>query len=245
MSRAAHSYFHRGGDIALLGSTIGEHFATICGAFPDREAVVSIPQQQRLDYSEPGRQVERLALALIAAGFECGDRIGIWSTNNIEWLLLQLATARIGIILVNINPAYRRRELAYALQKSQVQGLFTIPSFRGSDYTDMLLELMPELRRSGPRIESREFPNLARVFLFDPADAAVFGVDDERLGEQVAAWIQLREAGSVEAEEIRAFCHDKIAHYIRFVDKFPMTVTGKLQKFRMREIMQQSLKSGK
>jgi fatty-acyl-CoA synthase len=119
-----------------LGVTIPEHFAAICQQFPDNEAVVSLPQQRRLSYGELSAAVDELARGLLGLGFGKGERIGIWSTNNIEWLLVQLATARIGVVLVNINPAYRPRELAYALQRSEVQGLFVIPRFRKSHYTD-------------------------------------------------------------------------------------------------------------
>jgi len=101
-----------------------------------------------------------LAKGILALGFHKGDRIGVWATDHIEWLLVQLATARIGVILVNINPAYRPRELEYALQKSQVQGLFVMPRFKSSDY----LAMLKELELPGPRC-----PELQRIFVFDPA----------------------------------------------------------------------------
>jgi len=129
MSLAKHSYFHRGGDKPLSGSTIPEHFLAVVERFPDHEAVVSLPQQLRLTYLEFSTAIDRLASGLLSLGFKRGDRIGVWSTNNIEWLFVQMATARIGVILVNINPAYRKRELSYALQESEVQGLFVIPVF--------------------------------------------------------------------------------------------------------------------
>ncbi len=165
------SYFHRGGEQPLLGLTIPEHFAAIAARFPDNDAVVSITQQRRLSYAGFSEQVERLARGLLGTGFGKGDRIGVWSTNNIEWLLLQMATARIGAILVNINPAYRPRELAYALQRSEVQGLFTIPAFRSSNYVDMLVELLPELAQGAPdQLEHKELPLLRRVVIYDPTD---------------------------------------------------------------------------
>ena len=115
MARPGKSYFHRGGDLPLTGLTIPEYFQTIVERFPEREAVVSLPQQRRLTYREFAGAIDALARGLLALGYDRGDRIGVWSTNNIEWLLVQMATARIGAILVNINPAYRPRELAYAL----------------------------------------------------------------------------------------------------------------------------------
>ncbi len=167
---AGKSYFHRGGDNPLLGRTIPEHVSIIVEQFPSNEALVCRPQRRRLTYSELAREVDRLALGLLAMGVARGDRVGIWSTNNLEWVLLQLATARIGAILVTINPAYRPRELEHALRRSDVQVLFAIPAFRSSDYVGMLLQLIPELRaQSGGRIESEQFTALRHVVLYDPA----------------------------------------------------------------------------
>lgn len=163
------SYCHRGGPQPLLGATIPEHFAAIAARHAGREAVVSLPQGRRLSYGELVQAVDRLARGLVAMGFVKGERIGIWSTNNLEWLLLQMATARIGAVLVNINPAYRVRELAYALKRSEVHGLFLIPAFRSNDYVAMLLELIPELAGGPAALRSDAFPALRRVVLYDPA----------------------------------------------------------------------------
>lgn len=166
------SYFHRGGERPLLGSTIPEHFAAIAEKFPDNEAVVCSPQNRRLSYAEFSEEIDRVAKGLLAIGFGQDDRIGIWSTNNIEWLLLQMATARIGAVLVNINPAYRTKELAYALKRSEVQGLFIIPTFKSSNYVNMLLELIPQLESSSwDSLElDEEFEHLRRIFIYDPYD---------------------------------------------------------------------------
>jgi fatty-acyl-CoA synthase len=166
---AKNSYCHRGGAVPLLGVTIPAHFQSIADRYPEREAVVSMLQNRRLTYGALAREVDQLALGLLGMGFAQGDRIGVWSSNNLEWLLLQMATARIGAILVNINPAYRVRELSYALKRSEVQGLFLIPAFRGADYVAMLAELVPELKQEGGW-KSGEFPHLGRVVLFDPAN---------------------------------------------------------------------------
>ncbi|MGD8568435.1 MAG: AMP-binding protein, partial [Gammaproteobacteria bacterium] len=164
------SYFHRGGDEPLLGVTIPEHFANIVAQFPDREAVVSVAQEERYTYREFNSKIDELARGLAGIGYQKGDRIGVWSTNNSEWLLLQMATARIGAILVNINPAYRPRELAYALQRSEVQGLFVIPSFRSSDYIAMLAELVPELKdHPAGQLQCKDFPALRRVVVYEPS----------------------------------------------------------------------------
>jgi len=154
----------------LLGATIPEHFSSIVEKHPEQEAVVSLPQQRNPTYSQFSAAVDELARGLLGLGFKKGDRIGVWSTNNIEWLLLQMATARIGIILVNINPAYRVKELEYALQCSEVNGLFATPRFRSSDYKGMLLELLPELKAGNTELDSRNFPMLHRVVLYEPQD---------------------------------------------------------------------------
>ena len=171
-ANARRSYFHRGGEMALKGATIPEHFSDIASRFGEREAIVSTHQSRRLSYRELKEQADTVARALLADGFGKGSRIGIWSTNNVEWVLIQLATARIGAILVNVNPAYRPRELAHALERSEIESVFLIPRFRSSDYVAMLNELIPELSESElNRIESKQFPHLRRLVLFDPVSA--------------------------------------------------------------------------
>ncbi|MBI3995348.1 MAG: AMP-binding protein [Nitrospirae bacterium] len=172
MTHTPTSYFHRGGLEPLRGATIPEHFAAVVERFSDHEAVVSIHQNRRFSYAQLARAIDLLARGLVGIGYKKGDRIAIWSTNNIEWLLLQMATARIGAVLVNINPAYRTREVAYALQRSEVQGLFVIPSFRTSNYISMLIELMPELKDGPPgRWKSKAFPALREVIVYNPSAA--------------------------------------------------------------------------
>jgi len=194
MSARRLSYCHRGSDEPLLGATIPAHLAGITERFPDNEALVSIAQGRRLTYAQMEAAVEPLARGLLGCGFKRGERIGIWSTNNIEWLLLQLATARIGVILVNINPASRQQELAYALQRSEVNGLFVIPGFRGSDYVAMLTALIPELKDSNPAdIGNRELPALRRVVIYDPAAPE----HSERHHPGFTTWTDVLTAGDV------------------------------------------------
>jgi fatty-acyl-CoA synthase len=161
-----------------------------------------LSQGRRLTYAQLEAAVEPLARGLLGCGFNRGDRIGIWSTNNIEWLLLQLATARIGVILVNINPAYRPGELAYALRRSEVNGLFVIPGFRGSDYVAMLTELIPELKDTGPaEIGNRELPALRRVVVYDPAAPE----QSERPHPGFATWTDVLAAGeAIPARQLAA-----------------------------------------
>lgn len=170
MTHTNQSYFHRGGSTSLLGATIASHFAEVANRFPDQEAVVSVSQERRLTYQQLAEEIDLLACALLAFGFKPGDRIGVWSTNNIEWLLVQMATARIGVIMVNINPAYRSNELAYALKRSNVQGLFIIPGFHKSDYVAILLEIIPELKTSAcDALSCQEFEELGRIIIYEPS----------------------------------------------------------------------------
>jgi len=195
------SYHHRGGQVPLLGETIPEHLRRITQQFPEQEAVVGLPQQRRLSYRGLALATDELARGLLGLGFGRGDRIGIWSTNNIEWLLLQLASARIGAVLVNINPAYRPKELAYALQRSQVQGLFVIPAFRSSDYAGMLRELIPELAKQQTEIQNEDFPELHRIVLYDPADP----MHSEAPAPGFTVWQEVLHAGqTITAAELDA-----------------------------------------
>lgn len=169
---ARKSYYRTDGNIPLLSSTIYEHFQLITSRFPEQEAVLALPQQKRLSYADFAFEIDQLARGLLARGVIKGDKIGIWSTNNLEWLLVQMACARIGAVLVNINPAYRPGELSYALQLAEVKILFAIPSFRSSDYVAMLLEIIPELGDAVPDkgLTNREFPCLKEVILYDPVE---------------------------------------------------------------------------
>src|SRR4051812_3177017 len=112
------SYAHGASDVPLLGETIGDNLRRTAARVPDAPALVSRRQDVRLTYAQLDAEVDRAARALIAAGLNKGDRIGIWSPNRAEWVVIQYATARAGVILVNLNPAYRTSELEYALKQS-------------------------------------------------------------------------------------------------------------------------------
>ncbi len=128
-------------DVALLDQTIGANLDATVRAFGSNEALVACHQDIRWTYREFGDRVDALAKGLMAAGLEVGDRVGLWSPNYAEWTLLQYATAQIGVILVNINPAYRTHELAYALNQSGCVMLCAAPEFKGSDYVAMVAEV--------------------------------------------------------------------------------------------------------
>ena len=163
------SYYRRDSKVPLLECTIPEHFAAIVNRYSDQQAVVSVLQKQSLSYLELSYRIDNLAKSLVYYGFNKGDRVGVWSTNNLEWIIIQMATARIGAILVNINPACQTKELKFALQGSQVQCLFIIPSFRKSNYQAMMVELLPELRHcDNDHFFSAVLPDLRRIIVFDP-----------------------------------------------------------------------------
>jgi fatty-acyl-CoA synthase len=129
----------------LLDETIGANLARTVAAHGDREALVARHQGVRWTYDEFADRVARLARGLLGIGLEAGDRVGLWSPNYAEWTLVQYATAEIGVILVNVNPAYRTHELAYALNQSGCRLLFAAPSFKTSDYVDMVEQIQPEV----------------------------------------------------------------------------------------------------
>jgi fatty-acyl-CoA synthase len=128
----------------LLGDTIGDNLERTVARFGEREALVDRPSARRWTYAELNADVDRLARALLAAGIEQGDRVGIWSANCAEWVLVQFATAKIGAILVNINPAYRTHELAYVLNQSGVRLLISATRLKASDYRAMIDEVRGE-----------------------------------------------------------------------------------------------------
>ena len=134
------SYSHGLSRHQLLGETIGENLRNNCIKFPDQEALICVEQNYRATYSVFWQQVTTVAKALLAINVQKGDRLGIWSPNRYEWVLMQYATARIGVILVNINPAYRVSELAYVLGQSGVSVLFSALAFKSNDYKAMIEE---------------------------------------------------------------------------------------------------------
>ncbi len=139
------SYSHGASSTELLGETIGANLRRIAAACPDAEVLVDAPTGKRWTYARFDAETDTLARGLIAAGIAAGDRVGIWAPNCAEWVLLQYATAKAGIILVNINPAYRGHELAYALRQSGVRLLVSAESFKTSDYHAIVDQVRPEL----------------------------------------------------------------------------------------------------
>src|SRR5437763_8274689 len=168
------SYAHGTSDAPLLGQTIGQNLDLTIARAPDADALVSCHQGVRYTYAELGAAVDRLAGGMLAGGLRKGDRVGVWGPNRAEWTLVQYATAKLGVILVNINPAYRTSELQYALGQSGCRWIFATPELKGSDFRAMVAEVRPEL----PELEQ-----------------AIFFETDE--------WDEL-SAGEADAEELRA-----------------------------------------
>ncbi|MEO8523293.1 MAG: AMP-binding protein [Caldimonas sp.] len=193
---------------SLIEVPIGRHFRSVVGRFPDHEALVSRHQGLRMSYAELDARSDALASALMRAGLAAGERAGIWAHNSAEWLLMQLATAKIGVVLVNINPAYRITELEYALNKVGCKMLVTMTAYKSSDYVGIVRELLPELAtapigglrasrvpelRTVVHLGSEALPGMMRFADLlaegDPADPAV-GAAEARVDARDAINIQ-------------------------------------------------------
>ena len=165
-------------DTPILEETIGANFERTVAAHPDTLALVDRGQGLRYTYAELNAEVDLIARGLMARGVDKGDRVGVWSPNCAQWIVTQLATAKIGAILVNVNPAYRVHELAYALNQSGMRVLVSATSFKTSDYAAMIDDVRPQV------------PSLSDVVFLDGtdwdrlrADSAAVGADDgERAG---------------------------------------------------------------
>ena len=137
------AYAHGVSDSPLLGETIGANFDRLAQAHADRDAVVVVHQDVRWTYAQFAAEVDRVARGLVALGLQRGDRMGIWAPNCAEWLLVQFASAKAGVILVNLNPAYRTSELEYVLCQSGCRLLVAAQAFKTSDYAAMVAEVAP------------------------------------------------------------------------------------------------------
>jgi len=158
------SYDHGTSTTKLIGETIGQFFDKAVARWRDRDALIVRHQDVRWTYGELGRRVDDLAAGFLALGLEPGGRIGIWSQNNAEWVLTQFATAKAGLILVNVNPAYRKAEIEYALNKVACKALITSPALKTSDYIAILNDVAPEIATSAPgRLNAKALPHLRTV----------------------------------------------------------------------------------
>ena len=161
MTKLRQSYVHGASGVPLIGDSMGVFFDKAAARWKDCDALIVRHQNIRWTYGELKRRVDAFAAGLLAVGLAPGDRVGIWSPNNAEWVVTQFATAKAGLILVNINPAYRLSEVEYALNKVECKALITADSFKTSDYVGMLRELAPEIDRSSPgQLEVKRLPTL-------------------------------------------------------------------------------------
>jgi len=190
------SYVHGASAKPLLGETVGALIDRIAATHPGRPALVVRAQGVRMNYREFHAEVERIAAGLLALGMRRGERVGIWAPNRAEWVLLQFAAPKAGLILVNINPAYRTHELEYSLNKVGCRALVLPRRFKTSHYLDILVELAPELAASMPgALHAARLPALREVILLDDEPAA-----GTRCWQQLAALgdaaarVQLHEA---------------------------------------------------
>jgi fatty-acyl-CoA synthase len=187
-ARLHSSYFRGASSPPLIDRTIGDFFDEIADRHATRTALVVRHQDIRWTYAHYRQQVERLAGGLLALGIAAGDRVGIWAPNGVEWCLTQFATAKIGAILVCINPAYRVFELEYALNKSGVSALVAAERFKSSRYLEILQSLAPELASCEPgRLQARRLPQLASVIRMGEARTpGMFNFDEVcRMGDAV------------------------------------------------------------
>ncbi|MGC0052494.1 AMP-binding protein [Brucella pituitosa] len=174
------SYVHGANETPLIGDTIGNHLDLIAEKYPNRPAVVVRHQNIRLTYNELKNRTDALAEGLLAIGLQPGERIGIWSPNNVEWLLTQFASAKAGLILVNINPAYRAHELTHVLAKVECAALILTPSLKTSNYIEILRSIVPELGDARPGyLSSEHLPGLRCVIrLGEERTTGMFNFDE-------------------------------------------------------------------
>lgn len=212
MTELTHSYLSGISDTPLIGVTIGDYFDKTVAAFPHNEAFISRHQNIRWTYQELKEQVDQCARGLMALGFERGDRVGMWSPNYAEWIVIQFATAKVGVILVNINPAYRIHELAYALNHSACKGLVTAGQFKSSNYIGILQQLAPELTRcEAGNLKAHQIPALQTII---------------RLGEEKSPgmynWRDLMKAG----DQVTAAALETVQQQLQFDDAINIQYTS-------------------
>jgi fatty-acyl-CoA synthase len=181
----------------LIGETIGAHFDRIAALHGERDALVSRHQEIRWTWRELRERVDKLAVSLRRLGLAKGDRIGIWAPNCAEWTLTQFAAAKAGLVLVTINPAYRRSELAYVLEKVGCKALVLAPSFKTSDYLAILGSLAPEIERSAPgALAAPALPSLRWVIrLGADATPGMLNFDSLLALPSAAEFAELAEVG--------------------------------------------------
>ena len=189
MAALTQSYSCGASSEPIIYETIGNYFEGIVEQYPDAEAVVACHQDVRWTYAQFKEQIDAFATGLLKLGIQPGERVGVWGPNSTEWVVTQMATARIGAILVNINPAYRLYELEYAMNKSGCRAIVSAEAFKSSKYLEMLYAIAPELNSCEPgKLKSEKLPDLEVVIrmgdarspgMFNFADISASGGSDE------------------------------------------------------------------
>jgi len=179
MAGLTQSYVHGASPVPLIGATCGQWFDQAAERWGASDALIVRHQGVRWTYAALKERVDALAAGLVALGLQPGERVGIWSPNNAEWVTTQFATAKAGLVLVNINPAYRLVELDYALNKVGCRALITARSFKSSDYVGMLRELAPEIDASAPgRLAAKRLPSLETLIVIGGGERGFFAFDE-------------------------------------------------------------------
>ena len=188
----------------LMGMTIGAKFDQACAQYADHDAVVSVHQHVRLSYAELHQKVDAFACSLLALGLEKGDRLGIWSPNCVEWTISQFAAFKAGIILVNLNPAYKSSELEYVLNKVGCKALIIASAFKTTDYQQILTKLAPEITTAHDKVlHAAQLPQLKAVIKIDDTEQVGFHRFSDLMPQPSAAQLaQLKQiANSLQFDE--------------------------------------------
>ena len=168
MTQERLSYAYGTSSQPLLGMTIGEKFDQACQQYAEQDAVVSLHQNVRLTYKELQAQVNAFACSLLKLGLKKGDRLAIWSPNCVEWTITQFAAFKAGIILVNLNPAYKSNELEYVLNKVSCKGLVIASQFKSTNYQDILMKIAPEIKGAENKVlKAERLPHLKYIIKID------------------------------------------------------------------------------
>ena len=212
MTKYTTSYAHGTSEAPLIGDTIGVHFDKVVARWGEQDAVIVRHQGIRWTYTVLKKQVDAVAAGFLALGLEPGDRIGIWSPNNAEWVVTQFATAKAGLVQVNINPAYRLSEVEYVLNKVECKALIAAESFKTSDYIAMIGELAPEIANSQlGALNSKRLPHLKTLV---------------RIGSnKFSDWHNFEDMASIAGDEHRKRIED-LAGELQFDDPINIQFTS-------------------
>src|SRR5208283_3115627 len=192
-------------EVPLLGKCIGEVLDDTAAAHPDNDALIVRHQQKRYTYAQLLNEVERLARGFLALGIKKGDRIGLWSTNCAQWVVTQFATAKVGAILVNINPANRSTELDYVLRQAECQTLLLIQGFRDTDYVQVVRQVCPKSEQAAfGELHSDGLPELRRLVFMGANSGTAADQESIAVPPDMLGWDELLQMGdNVPVEELR------------------------------------------